>query len=276
MANMLAIYSLSIFASTIYAALLSVLGCHLAARDRSMQSLCIGQGAMLGALLGIGVAQQLGSSELQEAVYPFFTAVLASLLAFSFSEKFLGKKTASRNTYFASVFSVLLASSYLVSSLFPALEGHMAQRYFGDLATISDAEAMTVAGMGSLALALLFLKWKSITRDSFDAAILGREAITLTSLFGVLSMLVIALSVQVLGFLFTISCLFLPTTFMSRCSRPGLWRHVLSCLVVAGLSSATGFILSIYLSTVPTVPTIVLTMAVLASGAAWLHKLRCS
>ena len=36
------------------------MGIQLAARDRAMQTLCMGQGAMLGVLLGLGLAVVLG------------------------------------------------------------------------------------------------------------------------------------------------------------------------------------------------------------------------
>ena len=54
MQALLSIYAWTIAASTILGSALALLGVQLAARDRAMQTMCIGQGAMLGVLVGIG------------------------------------------------------------------------------------------------------------------------------------------------------------------------------------------------------------------------------
>jgi len=270
MANMIAIYALAILASTAYAIALSLIGIHLAARDRSMQALCAGQGAMFGTLVGIGLVQQF--SEILENVAPFITAAIGSMLAFFLSEKFVGKKKSSRNTYFIAIFSILVAFSHLVSCIFPSLESHMAQRYFGDLATMSTQEGKVIIAVAILSLIFLFARCKALTRESFDSAILGYESLISPSFFGIIALVVIALSVQVLGFLFTMSCLFLPTAFAAHGNRSGLWQHIIFCILIAGVSTALGFILSLYVSHAPTVPVIVLTMLMMGVGTSGLSR----
>lgn len=263
MASLIPMYSLAILGSSVFAALLAVLGSHLAARDRSMQSLCVSQGATAGTLLGIGLFQHLGEHDYGNQVYPLFFAFVGSIGTYWVSESILGLKASSRNTYFASIFAFLLSSSFLLSSIFPALEGHMAQRYFGDLATISDLEALIVLAMGVFGLGLFIGKWKSFSKGSFESAILGREVHRGSYFFGFLSIVILALSVQVLGFLFTVCCLYLPTSFGSKGVKPGLWFHFLFCTLVAALGTALGFTLSLMIGSVPTVPSIVTVMAVL-------------
>ena len=258
---MISIYLLPILASALYAMALSFLGTHLAARDRSMQTLCVSQGAMFGTLIGIGVAQQWLHPQSSGVAYPFVISVCGSVVTFFASEAFLGKNSASKNTYFAAIFSLLVSLSYMASSLFPGLESHMAQRYFGDLATVSDGESKLIAAVALSTLVVVFWKWKTIAQESFDSAILGSQAIVLTSWFGLVSLVNIALSVQVLGFLFTISCLFLPTTIVSRKRSPGFWSHTRLCMLVSAGGTIFGFGLSIFYDSLPTVPAIVLSIA---------------
>src|SRR5690606_37998596 len=119
----------TIVAASLLAAGLSVLGAHIATRDKAMQTLCLGQGAMLGVITGIGVAHALDGSGLILAWLPFAIAATCAGLTFALSERLLRNKHASKNTVLVSLFGILLAAGYLASALFPGLESHMTQRY---------------------------------------------------------------------------------------------------------------------------------------------------
>ena len=266
MIDLLSIYGLAVVASTILAAGLGLMGVHLAARDRAMQTMCIGQGAMLGVLLGIGLTQTVLSEQL-DAVAPFILAILAAAGTFWLSESLVARKSASRNTHFIALFAVLLAGGYLVSALFPALESHMAQKYFGDLATVSQNQAWMTLLVGTVLLFCMVGLQKAVSRQSFEAAILGRERNPLAGGSGVWfalgTLVIIGFAVQIVGYLFTIACLFIPTSLAARSRRLGLTRHLILAGSVAALATATGFVASLYFSRLPTVPTIVAFTALL-------------
>ena len=266
MQALLSIYAWTIAASTILGSALALLGVQLAARDRAMQTMCIGQGAMLGVLVGIGFFLGFEATPTLSGTGPVALAFTASALTYIVSERIASRHGASTNTHFTSLFSALLAGGYLISALFPALENHMAQRYFGDLATISRSESIAALLMGLLILTALCWFHRSITRDSFAVAILGSKASATPTgfVFSLGTLLSICFCVQIVGFLFTVACLFLPTSILSFRRNAGLKGHLVTCVLTAGLASLSGFTASLWFTHLPTVPTIVVLMVVFA------------
>jgi ABC-type Mn2+/Zn2+ transport system permease subunit len=262
MTDLLAIYWISVVASTLLGWGLALMGAQLAARDRAMQTMCVGQGAMLGVLLGIGLSQIFADFALSESVLSFAFAGLVSAATYLVSEHFVARK-ASSNTHFAALFSVLLAGGYLVSAFFPALENHMAQKYFGDLAILSTRSAWAVAALGMSILLVLFLFQRTVTRDSFSIAILGARKTPSDWFFYIGTLVVLCASVQIVGFLFTVSCLFLPTSILSFGRNKDLKMHLFQCSLVSSLGCFFGFLTTLWFTKLPTVPTIIATMVVL-------------
>ena len=171
---MFVLYQWTLVAGVVAAVALSLLGAQLATRDRSMQTLCVGQGAMFGVLLALGI---LGDGESKAAsLLPFAAALAVSALTFLFTDRLVLRQMASRNTAFAYTFAFLLACSYLIGSLFPALESHMAQIYFGDLATLTVPESKATLSASLLFCLVLALLWRPFSRQSFESALFG-EAI---------------------------------------------------------------------------------------------------
>lgn len=254
MNQLLAIYGWTIAASMILAAGLALLGMQLAARDRAMQTLCMGQGAMLGVLLGLGLAVH--------PLLPLASALVSAALTFAASEFLVARRMASSNTHFASLFAVLLAGGYLISALFPALENHMAQKYFGDLATLSTEESYWVLVLGLLLCVLMSLFQRRFTCESFEKSIIGSERSGRASFstFDLITLVTLCFCVQTVGYLFTIACLFIPTAVASRQLAAGLQRHLWFCAVTAFVASGAGFFLSLESTRLPTVPTIIAVM----------------
>ena len=275
MEALLGIYALGIVASTALAAGLSLLGIQLAARDRAMQTMCVGQGAMFGVLVGIGLVQLASMNLAVQASLPIATGLLCSGVTFMVSEKIVTKRSAAINTHFAALFVALLASGHFISALVPSLESHMAQKYFGDLATLSQAEFGVMLGLGMLLIISLKGFERSVTRDSFQIAILGHNALTGRSniIFALSSLVVICICVQEVGFMFTVACLFLPTSLLSFRTRIGLGHHTAACAVTAAIACVCGFIISLWQTRLPTVPCIV-TMMVLISSLLYLVQRR--
>jgi ABC-type Mn2+/Zn2+ transport system permease subunit len=234
-----------------------------------MQTLCIGQGATLGVLLGIGLCQALHASDLLEVSLPFAFAFTGAAITYLISERVVSIKSASSNTHFTAIFAALLGGGYLVSALFPALENHMAQKYFGDIATISEQSARFVLVFALLLFGCMLKFQRNISRDSFAAAIRGARLSTSNLFFSLGTLITISLSVQLVGFLFTVACLFIPTSIQSFNRRIGLKRHLLACLAIAAFSCCMGFVLTLWQTNLPTVPTIIVTMASTAFIVNW-------
>jgi hypothetical protein len=259
MLDLLTIYWTSIVGCVFLGCGLSLLGAQLAARDRSMQTMCISQGAMLGILLGIGLNQTCAGSLTSEFVVSMLLSSLTAAATYFASECLVSGKS-SANTHFAALFAVLIAGAHIVSALFPALENHMAQKYFGDLAVMSSGSAWMAMALGTCMLSWLMYYQGRVTRDSFSIAILGANRTASGGWFSVGTLVVLCLSVQIVGFLFAIACLFLPTSILSFSRNQGLRTHLVACALVSAIACSMGFVVTLWQSSLPTVPTIVLTL----------------
>jgi zinc transport system permease protein len=264
MSSLFVIYWPVILASAILAGGLAVLGTHVAMRDQSMQTLCLSQAALLGVLIGIGAGD--GRATSIEQVLPFISAALVSAICFWVSERWIRRLLASRSTILSALLVVLMSLAALTTSLFPGLENHMSQQFFGDLATTSSGE---VWFLGVIALALattLFIEFRRMLRRSFDQAAFGADAAHKNRdwLFPLILLTAVSASVQLVGFLFVATCLFVPTSVLTSIRVPGLRLHLVLCVGTAVVGTVIGFTGSLMFTVLPTVPTIVVAMVVCA------------
>jgi zinc/manganese transport system permease protein/iron/zinc/copper transport system permease protein len=278
MIQIFALYKWTLLAGSVHAAALALLGCHLAARDRAMQTVCVSQGAMLGVLFAIGIGAIFGiemvgeHSELRAHAIPLLASMLCSGAVFYLTQKMSARRMVSKNTIFASIFAVLLASSYFVTGIFPGLESHMAQAYFGDLATATQVDSIIMLFLGLAGVLILTRFWKPIANQTFELAVFGDNTASSSRrrwswIFDLLALITLSFSVQFVGFLFTISCLFLPTTVTSSSHTKGLTRHLTLCAAIAAAGAAGGFSLSLMFTRLSTVPSVVLITLALALAA---------
>ena len=264
MIELLLIYKWTIIVGSIAAVSLSLYGAQIVARDKSMQTLCIGQGAMLGVLCGIGLSANFHMDE-GSMFYEFSPPLLAILVSLFVGKYGLWLEKTNKATpasWFIALFSLLLALNYLVSALFPGLESHMTQVFFGDLATLSSTD-VTISGiLSALMLALLVSSWKQTSNRSFEQAILSqtKRAIDRASLTDLVGFIFVCFSIQYHGFLFTIALLFIPTILMSLGTPSGLKSHLTRVAYSSFIATALGFISSLVYANLPTVPSIVVTL----------------
>lgn len=273
--SLLQIYGLPIIASGLLALSLAVIGAQVAARDRAMQTLCLSQGALLGVLVSIGLLGGYGHPEEPGLFFPFVGSIVGTLFTFGASEIFVKKIDSSKNTYFAAFFAVLLAAGHCVTAMFPGLETHMTQRYFGDLAVITDNAAIAgIVVSVTSGVSLIFIAEK-LTKASFFESALGIQTEDFSRpkrwlmVFFILAL--ISFSTQVMGLLFTVTALFVPTAVLSQMSG-GYRDHLQACALIASLSTMGGFILSLIGPALPTVPLVSLTMVTLSTLAWIFHK----
>jgi ABC-type Mn2+/Zn2+ transport system permease subunit len=270
MTELLSLYLWTIPAGAIFGAALALLGCQIAARERVVQTFCVSQGAIVGVLIALGIGTLPDHSDPEFHTIPFVVSVLVSTSVFAVSEFFARQEKTSKSTVFASIFTFLLACSYLISVVFPALERHMANIFFGDLATLTEFDSKITLVLGSVTLFGLVRFWKPISNRSFEIAIYGETATGVQKrqdvLYLGLALVLLCYAVQFLGFLFTMTLLFLPTTILTGAAQKGLRLHLLLCIAVALIGVAGGFLLSLAFTQLPTVPmvTIVVVISALA------------
>lgn len=267
MIELLALYTGAIFSGLLCATALALLGCHLATRDQSLQSLVVSQAATVGVLLG--AAMMIGShSNISGSAVPLLAGIVtATLLYFAGERLTVGWRAGKTNVYLA-LFTLLLALSYWLISYFPALESHMSQAFFGDIVTLTGNTLWFTSSVSAVALILLMLWWKPFTNDSFIISVVGVKQVEKPfyfHLFRLITLLLISTSIYAMGLLFTIAFLLLPTVIFSFSRTPSIRLHLCLVSLTAAASFATGFVLSLYFDRISTVPTIVLTTSALTT-----------
>ena len=273
MTELIQIYGLAIIASIFLGGGLALLGMHLAARERAMESLCVSQGAMIGVLFGLSFSQSFFLKVAPADLVTFVCGFMASAMTFLLSEKLTRKGYASNSTFAVALFMTLTAFSNILVATAPQLETHMTQRFFGDLATMSDKTAWYLIIAGLVLISLFLLLKQTFSRDSFALAVMGVKRTPSSQLFTIVSLAAVCLSVQFAGLLFTAGCLFVPTAVLSFSNQPSLKRHAYLCVVLTSLSCGAGFILTLWHTKLPTVPTIVILLTIMSLVTLTLERL---
>jgi ABC-type Mn2+/Zn2+ transport system permease subunit len=255
--SLLALYFWNILAGTSGSLALNLMGVQASARRNSLQILFLSQVAVLGTLLGIW----LQSSFLLSAA---LTSPIA--IVFSFAVGTLAQRIIQRlgfpELYYVTLFVLVMSITYMTSALVPELESHMSQAYFGDLATLSNGDCQLMIPIAFLMVTLHVKYLRPITGVNFRLVILDQTARFRTSkmvtAIGVLGILFICISVQTLGFLFTVGMMLIPTSIIRLHGEAGLSSHVKRTSLIACVSVLVGFVASLNLPSAPTVPLILL------------------
>jgi hypothetical protein len=271
--QLLSLYKLTLIAGITTAVALSLVGAHLAAQARAAQTLCVGQGASLGVLVGMVLVCQFQSDEaLASSPWPWIAGLAFAGGIYALGNR-LSRESASRNVTFIALFAFLWSLSPLLSGLFPRIDDHLTQVYFGDLVTLSERTAELALGMSLLTLAAFAKVAPELRRYSFNCALTGarsflaRKALRSWRLgaFEALFLVLLCFSIQFLGLLFTLGCLFLPTVLLTRSRTPGASRHLFWVGLASSLGCFGGFFVSLFSSRLSTVPTVLVTLAVVST-----------
>ncbi len=263
MLSLLAMYSPTIAAATLFAIALNLMGQHLALQERSVSVLCLSQGAAVGVLLGIGLNKTFDS--IFTSILPFLTAFVAISLTYGLQHKIVSRRRGSASTQLLNIFLVLLAMASFISSVFPQLESHLAQSFFGDLATLSTRASYVMIGLALLVILILKVFQKTLFRYSIDFGIFGfgLNSKPVFLYFNILMLLTLAYSIQSVGLLFTLTGLFVPTSILALSGLKGLRGQLFYTSFTVALGTLGGFFLSLSFSWIPTAPAITLTTACL-------------
>jgi zinc/manganese transport system permease protein len=263
--EMIALYKWTLLGGTLAGAALALIGAQLAARNQAVQSLVVSQAASFGVTIALIFRTRFEDphSHIND-ILPLLLGSVSTALFYGVCEFVVQKRWASRNTHFIGIFGLLMALSYTVVSMVPSLESHMAAAYFGDLTVATDHETIIIACLAAAVLIVLVMDWRRISAWSFEAMTFGQflpsRADRLANIaFLVGGMLMISASVHILGLLFTLSCLFLPIIVVSKMQsgfRGLAFRLILGA--IAGILS--GFVISLWQGSLPTVPTITITL----------------
>lgn len=251
--ELLMIYKWAIAASAIMAATLAMIGAHWTARGKATQIFVLGQGSSLGIVLGLAL------NVLMDVDIHGLNLVMGFVLGGAtlfLSDRFLSKR-ADRSFAYLTMFICFMSLTYIITSLTPSLESHMAASYFGDIAVMSNSAAYLNLALGLGAFILLVKHWRSLTRSSFEIA---NQSLIHRSwqgwFFDLSTIALTTVAVQNLGYLFTTGSLFVATTFASSHAK-GITQYRHRLCIIAALGSVLGFLASLISTEIPTAPAMI-------------------
>ncbi|WP_415064095.1 metal ABC transporter permease [Bdellovibrio sp.] len=252
--ELLQIYRWSLPASVVMAAVLALIGGQWTAREKSAQIFVLGQGSSLGIILGLAL-NILWGSDLHGL--SLFLGLSLGWLTLLISDSLIEIRE-DRNHIYLTLFVFFLSLTYLLTSLIPSLESHMASSYFGDVAVMSDLGAQACLGLGLLFGGFILFHWRSLSMISFQ--LVNRSGIHKqieNRIFDIATLLLTTMAIQNMGYLYTIGSLFVGTSFAAHRSA-NLKNYTQRLLAIALLGSLLGFTVSLISTTLPTVPCILL------------------
>jgi ABC-type Mn2+/Zn2+ transport system permease subunit len=254
-------FFLPVVASALAAGALAMSGAHLAARQRTLHSLCLAQGAEMGALLGALIT--LAHSHALDETHNWWGlsgslagSIVAGLVAIQMSQT----RPSSRTVSLFSAWIAFIAITHLSVAAHPQLESHLSRVFLGDFATLPNAHALVLAVFSLVVLCLFFAYQKTFVRNTFDNAVLGLILQRKTRAFELLPFYLLpAFSTWAAGFLFTCAFLFVPTTLMASENKSSTQSIKIGALV-AMISAPLGMQTSLHITNLPTVPTMIFTL----------------
>lgn len=257
MSELFLLYWPTILAAALAAAALSAVGALLVTRQAGVQALPVSQAAALGVSVGLLLAQTaLGGGHIEHTIVPLACGLGAAALGYVLTEK-IARRSHSKTVVYLGAFALFWSLTQLLSGFFPAIESHSAALFFGDVVTLTAGESYFFMALAGAAALYLALTWKAQAYRAFLHSILEEPRQSAADYgFYLVSLLLLCFSVQLLGLLFTLSALFLPTAVFSFSGRTGAGRHLWRVAASAALAGASGFLLSLADSRFLTTPLI--------------------
>ncbi len=263
------IYKWTALFGSIAAVALALVGSQLAARNEAVQSLVVSQSASFGVFFGLLIQQTVLHDLHLGTVIPILFGFLISLFVYWLCECVIAKKWIAKNTHYLALFSLLMALTYLIISLAPNVESHMLAAFFGDLALISNTDSYSIGIISILVIAFVWRFWNSLSAMSFekvtfDVLVLNSSQKKLQMSFIFVYLFLITVSVQMMGLLFTLSCLFFPVIILSQ---PSLrFKSLkLALAVCSSLGCLLGLLFSFWHGNLPTVPCVSVGLVLISS-----------
>jgi ABC-type Mn2+/Zn2+ transport system permease subunit len=238
-----------------------LVGSHLPARNQVVRSLMVTQMATLGLLLGMLVASFFHLPHwLGEVVLPLAFAVIVTFILLRLIEKAFVHLN--EGSYMCGYF-IFLAMSFIVCSLFPGLELHHTQMFFGDVVTISGVSLWGSILFMLLALVLLLKYQKDWILHSVDQQLLG-DCYTCTKThdrFAFFSLMTIIIGLFSLGQMFTLGAMLIAPIFLKQ-QAFGLSSFLKLIAVLTSTAMVSGLSLSLVWTKLSTVPLMILILVI--------------
>jgi ABC-type Mn2+/Zn2+ transport system permease subunit len=257
MKELLIVYWPNLLATVLFGTLLPFLGAHLVARGESVKMLSMSQAAGLGITIAM-LFLKIFSIEQEDKTFllPVLLGFLFSVSCF-FGSIFIERDGEQNTGLFLSLFLCFWAITQALIGFFPAIEALQTNIYFGDIVTLTKTHSILFSLGATALIAYGLFRFQWLKQRTFDLAVLLFPWQWKKDFgFAAFSLLAVTFSIQFLGLLFTLSCLFLPTVMLSFASTLGVNLHIKRAMFIGGIASFIGFMLSLLDSRLLTTPTI--------------------
>jgi zinc transport system permease protein len=265
--EMLEFYALSILVGVVLAVSLGLLGIHLVIRQKSLETLMIGQTMQLGIIVGAFASSILWHEA--KIIHEGHIGVLISLgLAgfIYFLHGHLSKKWYQLKTELALIAIILsIAMTHVLTALNPLIESHFVRSFVGDIVTASQGENYFLIIVGVLSLIYFLGFRRKLFEDSLDLGLYGDLGHKRVYGFEFVLFLTMGLSIHVFGLMFTLACLLVPTILMSLSKSISYKNLILNIVIGNSLAVMGGFLLNIQFENLPTSPSIVILLSLIFS-----------
>ena len=250
-------YKISFLVAFLTSAGLTLTGKHLLLRSNILAVFLCSQLAFLGKMCAVIVAPE---NQLL-ALIVSLTFYFCGLVGLSKVKVELNLKS----PIIISMYLFLTSLQYFLVTFFPALDPHFSVGFFGNIVTASDFENNLLIISFMLFLIMYYKRRAQLLKNSFEISIFGRlkygkrEAIVDQIILSV----PVALSLFALGFVYTLSFLMISAVILSVSCVSNLSTTKLSVLI-SGVSSVGGLLLSILNDRLATSPAQILILTFLS------------
>jgi zinc/manganese transport system permease protein/iron/zinc/copper transport system permease protein len=219
----------------------------------------VSQASSLGVNLSLGILILVGINLESSLLTPALGAVLCALFVYFISQRAAKKWRSKATSILLSIFVMCLSLSYIVTSVFPALESHFASSFLGDIATTSGASSWYLSALSILCIGIfVFLRRRLLLQSFWVASADTVFSKKLELIFYALVAVLVIESTRLLGFLLTVSSLVILPLCVSIFARKST-SYLIYLVSVAATASVAAFVFSLKIEKLPTSAVIAIT-----------------
>ncbi|QTN00236.1 iron chelate uptake ABC transporter family permease subunit [Sediminibacillus dalangtanensis] len=208
-------------------------------------------------------------------ITPFYSGMGFSVIASIFIEQLRGVYKAYQELAIPIILSGGVGLSVVFISLADGFNTDLFNYLFGSVSAVSRSDLWTIIVISVIVLAVLFLFFKELFMLSFDeehAVVSGIHAKRIHFLFILLTALVIAASIRIVGVLLVSALMTLPVAASIRLAK-GFKQSIILSVVFGEISVIAGLISGYYFE-IPPGGTIVMTSIIILLAALAVKRLR--
>ncbi|MEM6305121.1 MAG: metal ABC transporter permease [Pseudomonadota bacterium] len=260
------VFRMVFFGTSAIGVVAGALGAFAYLRKQSLISDVIGHAALPGALIAFLMAVAVFGVNGRNMLLLIAGAVVTGTLAALFANTIAARTKIAIDTAMAIALTTffgfgMLLLRIIANNPFPG-KGGIQDYLFGNAASITRADLMTIVAVGALALLIMVAFWKEFALRSFDpvlSSVLGFQARIIDTLMFTTIVIAIVIGVKAVGFVLMVAFVVTPPAAARQWTNtlPGM---VMLSAAIGGLVSGVGAYLSVSMGNVPTGPVIVLVL----------------